>query len=288
MPRRASRDVADDGQRRRLGADPRQPGRSARLLPLDARLEGAVDRRRQVPVHALRRRTCTASRRAVDELLEEGLEASIERHERCCRGLPCRRARDGARALAAQRRDRRGLRDRDRGARGADGRAGAGALPRALRGDDLRRPGCRQPRPHRPHGHVDRAVALPGRRAGRARAGRSPTSAPTSRSAPASRPPWRRCRRRSPSRRSHDLRLAHARRVVRVDVRRLARPRRHRPADARARDLERRRVLSGQRVRARGGRIRSPACTRSPGGTRACPGTSRRSPSSSTIPSSSG
>src|SRR2546430_861879 len=49
-------DVADERRRRRLGGDPRQPGGAARELPLDARLEGAVDRRRQVPVHAVGRR----------------------------------------------------------------------------------------------------------------------------------------------------------------------------------------------------------------------------------------
>ena len=36
--------------------DSREPGRPAGLLPVDARLEGAVDRRREVPVHALGQR----------------------------------------------------------------------------------------------------------------------------------------------------------------------------------------------------------------------------------------
>ena len=56
---------------------------------------------------------------ACDELLEEGLEASIARHERSAARLPRRRARDGARALAAQRGDRGRVRDGDRGARRA-------------------------------------------------------------------------------------------------------------------------------------------------------------------------
>ena len=56
VPRGPSRHVADDRQRRGLGANPREPGRAARLVPLDARLEGAVDRRREVPVHAVGQR----------------------------------------------------------------------------------------------------------------------------------------------------------------------------------------------------------------------------------------
>ena len=46
---RAARHVADHRERRRLGSHPREPCRAARLLPLDARLEGAMDRRGQVP-----------------------------------------------------------------------------------------------------------------------------------------------------------------------------------------------------------------------------------------------
>src|SRR5581483_9693539 len=84
-------------------------------------------------------------------------------------------------------------------------------------------------------------------------AARSPTSACRSRSAPASRRRWRSWLEQK--RQSRDLRLAHARRLVRVDVRRLARPRRDRGADAGARDHGRRRLLSRQRVRARGGRV---------------------------------
>ena len=56
---------------------------------------------------------------ACDELLEEGLDASIAAARAVGRGLPRRRPGDGPRALAAQRRDRGSLRDGDRRARRA-------------------------------------------------------------------------------------------------------------------------------------------------------------------------
>src|SRR6185312_12817053 len=96
-----------------------------------------------------------ARRRGVGRRAARGGAGRVDRAARTLGGrLQGRRARDGARALAAKRRDRRSLRDGDRGAGGAHRRAGAGALPRALRGDDLRRAGRRQPRAHRPHGYV--------------------------------------------------------------------------------------------------------------------------------------
>ena len=126
----------------RLGAHPRESGRAARLVPVDARLEGAVDRRREVPVHAVGRRP--ARRRGRVRRAAGGGARGVDRAARAGRrGVPRRRPRDGARALAAQRRDRGRLRDRDRGARRTHRRAGARPLPRALRRDDLRRPGRR-------------------------------------------------------------------------------------------------------------------------------------------------
>ncbi len=56
VPGRPSGHHADVGERRGLGADTEQSQRAACVLPLHARLEGAVDRRREVSVHALRRR----------------------------------------------------------------------------------------------------------------------------------------------------------------------------------------------------------------------------------------
>ena len=122
VPRRAARDVADDGQRRRLGANPRKPGapRASFLSMLDWK-EQWIDGDKFPFTPSV----CDlyGVEAAVDELLEEGLE-SVDRAARAlgC-GLPRRRTRDGPRALAAQRRDRRGLRDRDHGARRADRRA---------------------------------------------------------------------------------------------------------------------------------------------------------------------
>ena len=189
---------------------------------------------------------------AADELLEEG-PGELDRAARALGGgVPRRRARDGPRALAAQRRGRGGLRDRDHRPRRPHGRAGARPLPRAVRRDGLRGPGRREPRPHRAHGPVG-AVAAPGRRARGARSHLRRPRRARSRSAPGSRLPWPSSPR--PSRRSRDLRLAHARRLVRVAVRRLARPGRDRGAHARARDHRRRRLLSRPRVRPRGRRV---------------------------------
>ena len=106
---------------------------------------------------------------AADELLEEGLENSIARHERSA--AACRA---GVRAMGLELWPRSdevavGLRDRDHRPRRPHRRAGARPLPRALRRDGLRGPGGREPRPHRPHGPVG-TVAAPGRRARGARA----------------------------------------------------------------------------------------------------------------------
>ena len=90
--------------------------------------------------------------------------------------LPGRRAGHGPRALAAQRGGHGSLRHGDRGARRADRHPGAVALPRALRRDDLRRAGSRQPRAHRPHG-PDGAVALSPSSGCSRSAARLPTSA---------------------------------------------------------------------------------------------------------------
>ncbi len=251
VPRRASRHVADDGERRGLGAHSREPGRPAGLLPVDARLEGAVDRRREVPVHALGQRHLR--RRGGRRRAARGRAGELDRAPRALGGgVPRRRARDGPRALAAQRRGRVGLRDRDHRPRRPHRRAGARPLPRAVRRDGLRGPGGREPRPHRAHGPVG-AVAAPGRRARGARSHLRRPRRARSRSAPGSRLPWPSSPR--PSRRSRDLRLAHACRLVRVDVRRLARPRWDRGAHARARDHRRRRLLSRPRVRPRGRRV---------------------------------
>ena len=201
MPGRAARHVADDGQRRGLGADPREPDRAARLLPLDARLEGAVDRRREVPVHAVGRRP--ARRRGGGRRAARGGARGVDRAARALGGgLPRRRPRDGPRALAAQRRDRRGVRDRDRGARRAHRRPGARALPRALRRDDLRR--ARAPGTSSGSGTWASRPARCTRSSGWPPSGRrSRTSARRSTSAPASRPRSPSCRR--PSRRSRDV-----------------------------------------------------------------------------------
>ena len=252
----------------------REPGRAARLLPLDARLEGAVDRRGQVPVHALG--LGALRRRGVGRRAARGGPRGVDRAPRALgRGLPRRRPRDGPRALAAQRRDRRGLRDGDRGARGAHRRAGAGALPRALRRDDLRRPGRRQPRPDRAHG-ARRPAGSTRSSAWPRSAGRSPTSAPTSRSAPASRPRWPRCRRPKPAIAmifdSH-MHVGSFESMFGVSLDRDGIDRLMREHEI----IERRRLLSRTTHTCARWSSRSPACTRSPGGTRACPATSRRS-----------
>ena len=114
---------------------------------------------------------------ACDVLLEIGLEASIAQHERA--GAACRA---GVRAMGLEPWPRseaitRRVRDRDRRSRRAHRRAGSRALPRALRRDDLRRPGGRQPRPDRPHGA--RPPGRSTRSQGSPRSGRpSPISAP--------------------------------------------------------------------------------------------------------------
>ena len=109
---------------------------------------------------------------ACDVILDEGLEASFERHERAA--AACRA---GARAMEidlwpVSDEVCGGLRDRARRPRRPDGHAGARPLPRALRRHDLRRAGRGQPRPHRAHG-ADGAVALPGRSASPPSAARS-------------------------------------------------------------------------------------------------------------------
>ena len=162
VPRRASRHVADERQRGRLGARSARTRRAARLVPLDARLEGAVDRRRASSRSRRRSSTSTASRRVSTSCSRRASRRRFARTSALPRPAAPARAR-WASSCGRAARDHRGLRDRDHGARGARRRAGARPLPRALRRDDLRRPGCGQPRPHRPHG-PDGALALPGRR----------------------------------------------------------------------------------------------------------------------------
>ena len=99
-----------------------------------------------------------------DVLLEEGLDASIARHD-----LAARACRAGVKAMGLE------LWPRSEeiaaacvtaivGSRGAHRRAGTRTLPRALRRHDLGRPGSGQPRADRPHG-ADSQLALPRRRA---------------------------------------------------------------------------------------------------------------------------
>ncbi len=97
VPRRPSRHLADDRERRRLGADPREPGGAAGLVPVDARLEGAVDRRRQVPVHAVGRRHARHRRRAATSCSRRVSSTSIARHE-----LAARACRAGVRAMGLE------------------------------------------------------------------------------------------------------------------------------------------------------------------------------------------
>ena len=78
--------VSDDAWTRHR----REPARAAGLVPLDARLEGAVDRRREVPVHALGRRSPRRRgrlRRAAREgsrQLSRGTSAPRARAGRAC------------------------------------------------------------------------------------------------------------------------------------------------------------------------------------------------------------
>ena len=60
VPGGAARDVARRGRRAGVGGDPGEPGGAPRLVPLPARLEGALDRRRPhgLPIHPVRRRRC--------------------------------------------------------------------------------------------------------------------------------------------------------------------------------------------------------------------------------------
>ena len=115
---------ADDGERRGLGADSGQPQRAAGVVPVHARLEGAVDRRREVPVHAVRRRH--ARHRGLRRRRAGGGARRLDRPPRALRpGLPCGRAGHGPRALAAQRGGHGGLRHGDRRARRPDRHPGA-------------------------------------------------------------------------------------------------------------------------------------------------------------------
>ena len=82
VPRRAARNVADDGQRRRLGANP-APTRPLRAPPSSrcstGRSSGSTANKFPFTPSVSELYGVEAS---VDELLAEGLEASIERHER--------------------------------------------------------------------------------------------------------------------------------------------------------------------------------------------------------------
>ena len=119
VPRRASRHHADDRQRRRVGADPREPGGAARLVPVDARLEGAVDRRREVPVHAVGRRHARHRGRAATSCSRRGSSSRSPGTS-----WPARACRAGVRAMGlelwprSEEVDGR-LRDRDHRARRA-------------------------------------------------------------------------------------------------------------------------------------------------------------------------
>ena len=146
--------TVSDAAWERIRANPRAP---RGVLPLDARLEGAVDRRRASSRSRRRSSTCTASRPAATCVLAEGLDASIARHE-----LAARLRGPGVRAMGLE------LWPRSDEVTAAcvtaiavpDGLTDVQvrvALPRALRRDDLRRAGSGQPRPHRPHG-ADRAA----------------------------------------------------------------------------------------------------------------------------------
>ena len=149
--------------------DPGEPRRAAR--PRSCRCSTGRSSGSTARSSRSRRRssTCTASRPAATILLEEGLEASIARHELAARACRAGVRGDGARARGRGARRSRRLRDGDHRARGADRRTGARPLPRALRRDDLGRPGRREPRPHRPHG-PDGELDVPRRRLGGARA----------------------------------------------------------------------------------------------------------------------
>ena len=118
VPGRASRHVADERERGRLARDQGESRGAAQLVPVDARLEGAVDRRREVPVHAVGRRP-VRHRGRVRHRARAGARGEL-RPARA--GRPCdprRRARDGSHAVGVPRRDRCRLRDRDHGARRA-------------------------------------------------------------------------------------------------------------------------------------------------------------------------
>ena len=162
VPRRTGRHVADDGQRRRLGADPLEP--DARRAPRSSRCStgrssGSTARssrsRRPSPTSTASRPRATCCSRSGSRSRSPSTSA---------RRAACRA---GVRAMGLEPWPRSdaitaACVDRDRRARRAHRRAGARALPRALRRDDLGRPGRRQPRPDRPHGPVG-LVGVPGR-----------------------------------------------------------------------------------------------------------------------------
>jgi len=225
VPGGTAGDVADDRERGRLErirSNPSAP-RASFLSMLDWKeqwIDGEKFPFTPSVVRRTRRRGCL--RRAA-----RGGTGGVDRAARGIRfGVPRRRARDGARALAANGRPRRGLCDGDRVPDGltdvqvrAHCRQRYGVMISAGQGaGNLVRIGHMGPSARSLHPVVGLAaigqtlrdlgapvdIGSPG-----VEAAASPSS-------------HRRVRPSS----SHDLRLAHARRLVRVDVRRLARPRR--------------------------------------------------------------
>ena len=141
-----------------LGPHPREPRRAARLVPLAARLEGHVDRRRAhvLPVHAVGLATSTASNAACDEALEVGHRRPSSRcTRRAARAPPGRAcAAMGLGPVGAQRGDLHELRHGRAHARGDRHARAARARARALRRDALARVRRDQgeARAARPHG----------------------------------------------------------------------------------------------------------------------------------------